>query len=269
MASNDKNILVFLEMHPVFTIEELRKYFSLPDGSREASDILMHNKRMGRIGVVKTGLYYVVRPGSTEATTQVDPFLLTAKLTNDAVLAFHTALDLLGFGHSIFNSYYYYSHRFRPAMRFRNDHFRCVLIPETLQKKSSALFGTDKLERSGVKVVVTGKERTLVDVLERPQFCGGFEEMYRSLEKMPYVQPELILEYLGLRGQKNLFARVGFFLEQHREQFHIEEAFLQTLERHKPAQPLYWDRFRKGGVLKNRWNLIVPAAVDQRKWEEF
>jgi predicted transcriptional regulator of viral defense system len=269
MASSDKNILVFLEMHPVFTIEELRKYFSHPDGGREASDILMRNKRMGRIGVVKTGLYYVVRPGSTEATTQVDPFLLTAKLSNDAVLAFHTALDVLGFGHSIFNSYYYYSHRFRPAVRFRNEHFRCVSIPETLQKKSSALFGTEKIERSGVKVVVTGKERTLVDVLERPQFCGGFEEMYRSLEKMPYIQPELILEYLSLRRQKNLFARVGFFLEQHREQLHIEESFLQQIERHKPVQPLYWDRSRKGGVLKNRWNLIVPQAVDKRTWEEF
>ena len=269
MASSDKKILVFLETHPVFTIEELRKYFSLPDGSRNASDILMHNKRMGRIGVVKTGLYYIVRPGSIDASTQVDPFLIAAKLASDAVLSFHTALDLLGFGHSIFNSYYYYSHRFRPAIRFRNDHFRCVLIPEKMQKKSSIMIGTEKLERSGIKVVVTGKERTLVDVLERPQFCGGFEEMYRSLEKMPYVQTELVLKYLTLRGQKNLFARVGFFLEQHREQFHIEESFLQTLERYKPAQPLYWDRSRKGGVLKSRWNLIVPEAVDRRKWEEF
>jgi len=269
MARGDKKILVFLETHPVFTIEELRKYFSLPDGSRDASDILLHNKRMGRIGVVKTGLYYVVRPGSTDGSTPVDPFLLTAKLAGDAVLSFHTALDLLGFGHSVFNSYYYYSHRSRPVTRFRNDHFHCVLLPEVLQKKPRAMFGTERIERSGLKVVVTGKERTLVDVLERPQYCGGFEEVYRSLEKMPYVQTELVLKYLNMRGQKNLFARVGFFLEQHREQFHIEETFLQTLERHKPVQPLYWDRSRKGGVIKNRWNLIVPEAVDLRTWEEF
>ncbi|MHB8580687.1 MAG: type IV toxin-antitoxin system AbiEi family antitoxin domain-containing protein [Ignavibacteriaceae bacterium] len=269
MASSHKKILVFLETHPVFTIRELKKYFSFSEESREASDILMHNKRMGRIGVVKTGLYYALRPGSTEETTQIDPFLLAAKLCDDAVLAFHTALDILGFGHSVFNSYYYYSHRFHPAMRFRKDHFRCVIIPEKIQRKSLNLFGTEKLERSGVKVMVTGKERTLVDVLERPQFCGGFEEMYRSLEKMPYVKTELVLEYLNVREQKNLFAHVGFFLEQHRQQFHIEESFLQTLERYKPAQPLYWDRSRKGGVFKSRWNLIVPEAVDQRKWEEF
>ena len=109
MADNDKKILIFLETHPVFTLGELRNYFSLRDGGRDASDILLHNKKMGRIGAVKAGLYFVVRPGSSEATTQVDPFLLAAKLTGDAVLAFHSALDLLGFGHSVFNSYYYYS----------------------------------------------------------------------------------------------------------------------------------------------------------------
>jgi predicted transcriptional regulator of viral defense system len=269
MASNEKKILVFLETHPVFTIEELREYFSSLGKGREVYDILWHNKRMGRIGVKKSGLYYAVRPGDKAETTQVDPFLLASKLVGDAVLAFHTALDLLGFGHSMFNSYYYYSCRLHPARRFGNDHFRCVLQPEKLQKKSEILFGTEKLERSGVKVIVTGKERTLVDVLERPQFSGGFEEMYRSIEKMPYVQTEIILNYLDLREQKNLFARAGFFLEQHREQFHIEESFLQILERNKPTQPLYWDRSRKGGVIKNRWNLIVPEVVDQHKWEEF
>ena len=269
MASNDKKILVFLETHPVFTIEEIREYFSISNGSREASDLLLNNKRMGRIGALKAGLYFVVRPGNTEKSTQVDPFLLTAKLAKDAVLAFHSALDVLGFNHSSFNSYYYYSSRPHPAILFRNDHFRCILFPEYRQNIPDEIFGIEKIERSGVKVNVTCKERTLVDALERPQFCGGFEELYRSLEKMPYIQTELIMKYLDIRKQKNLFALVGYFLEQHREQFHIEESFLQLLESNKPAQPLYWDHSRKGGIFKNRWNLIVPKAVDQRKWEEF
>jgi len=269
MASNDKKILVFLESHPVFTINEIREYYSSSNGSREASDLLLNNRRMGRIGAVKAGLYFVVRPGNTEKSTQVDPFLLTAKLANDAVLAFHSALDVLGFNHSSFNSYYYYSSRPHPAILFRKDHFRCILFPEHKQGHPDKIFGIEKIERSGVKVNVTGKERTLVDALERPKFCGGFEEMYRSLEKMPFIQTELIKEYLEIRKQKNLFALVGYFLEQHSEQFHIEESFLQLLESNKPAQPLYWDRSRKGGVFKNRWNLIVPEAVDQRKWEEF
>ena len=268
MATKDNNIPAFLENHPVFTSEELRKFLRFPEGTRKLSDIILHNKRMGRIGAVKTGLYYAVRPGSTSQSTPVDPYQLAAKLADDAVLAFHTALDLLGYGHSMFNTYYYYSSRPHPAVRFRKEHFRCVLVPQELQKRTSALFGTEKRERLGVKVVITDNERTLVDALERPQFCGGFEEMYRSLEKIPFLRPDHVLEYLELRAQKNLFARVGYFLEQHREQFQIDESVLNLMERSKPTQPLYWDRSRKGGILKRRWNLIVPEDVDNRKWEE-
>jgi predicted transcriptional regulator of viral defense system len=267
MASKQKNILAFLEDHPVFTIEELRGYFSFQNGGREASDMLLHNKRMRRIGTIKAGLYYAVRPGQKVLQAPVDPFLLTSKLASDAVLAFHSALDLLGFGHSVFNTYYYFSDRFRPARRFRHEHFRCVVTPEALRRKSAAFFGTDKVERFGLKVVVTSKERTLVEVLERPQYCGGFEEMYRCLEKMPYLQTDLVLQYLTMRQQKKLFARVGFFLEQHREQFQVEESFLQQLQSNRPSHPLYWDRTKKGGELQRRWNLIVPVAVARRQWE--
>ncbi|MGC8596218.1 MAG: type IV toxin-antitoxin system AbiEi family antitoxin domain-containing protein, partial [Candidatus Kryptoniota bacterium] len=105
--------------------------------------------------------------------------------------------------------------------------------------------------------------------LDRPQYCGGFEEMYRSLEKIPYLQFELLLGYLELRGQKKLHAAVGFFLEQHREQFHVEESFLHILERNKPSTPMYWDRSNKGGSYIRRWNLVVPKMVAERSWEEF
>ena len=269
MATDDKDIRVFFESHPVFTIDELREFYSLPESSREASDMILYNKKMGRIGRIKDGLYFVVRPGQNAQHTSVDPYLVASKLAPDVVLAFHTALDLLGFGHSVFNTYYYFSDRFRPAFRFQGGHFHGVVTPDKLQKKSKADFGTENVERLGVKLRVTWKERTLVETLERPQYCGGFEEMYRSLEKIPYIQSDVILEYLDIRQQKNLSARVGFFLEQHRDDFHVEESFLERLGQNVPEQPTYWVPSRNGGTLANRWNLIVPEAVKERRWEEF
>jgi len=119
-----------------------------------------------------------------------------------------------------------------------------------------------------VKVLVTGKERTLVDCLEKPQNCGGFEEMHRSLEKIPFINPDLLMQYLALREQKNLYSRVGFFLEQYREDLHVEETLLRNLEQNVPVQPLYWTQERKGVVLMKRWNLIVPESVRDRIWED-
>jgi len=268
-ASNEKDIFAFLENHPVFTLHELREYLGYQNGNRKVSDLILYHKKMGHIGVVKDGLYFSVRPGSNAQQTNPDPFLIASKRAGDAILAFHTALDLLGYGHSLFNTYYCFSNRFRPALRFRGDHFRCIVTPQKLQEKSQVLFGTEKVERLGLKVLTTGKERTLVEALDRPQYCGGFEEMYRSLEKIPYLQFEVLLNYLQLRKQKKLYGVVGFFLEQHRNEFNVEESFLQQLERDKTSTAVYWDRSKKGGVYVKRWNLVVPKPVIERNWEEF
>ena len=93
--------------------------------------------------------------------------------------------------------------------------------------------------------------------------------MYRSLEKIPYLQFDKLLKYLELRRKKKLYAVVGFFLEQHREEFQIEEPLLLQLERSKPLTPDYWDRTRKENAFVMRWNLVVPKAALHRTWEEF
>ena len=176
-------------------------HFSIQHGRREASDMIQHNKSMARVGMIKEGLYYAVRPGQNAQSAPVDPYLVASKLAPDAVLSFHSALDVLGYGHSVFNMYYCFSNRFRPALRFRSDHFRVVITPKKLQKKSQEFFGTEKFERLGQKLDVTGKERTLVECLEKPQNSGGFEETYRSLEKIPFIQPDVLLSYLDIREQ--------------------------------------------------------------------
>jgi predicted transcriptional regulator of viral defense system len=264
----------FVEETPVFTIRDLERVLQVDSGknvqAREAAyNFVKNRRRAGRLGVVKEGVYYVVRPGANPMTMPVDEFLVASKLAPDSVLAFHTALDVLGFGHSMFSSYYYFSKIYRRPVRFRKIVFRCVVFPEALRNEKKENFGNEKVERLGQKIVTTGKERTLVESLERPEYCGGFEEMYRSLEKMPYLQFDVLLKYLELRKRKKLYAIVGFFLEQHREDFNVDESLLHELERSKPSTPVYWDRSKKGGSLINRWNLIVPAPVVERNWEEF
>ena len=64
-------------------------------------------------------------------------------------------------------------------------------------------------------------------------------------------------------------AKVGFFLEQHRDALMVEEAHLDRLRKHVPKQPCYLERSRReSGKLVASWNLIVPPAILERAWEE-
>jgi predicted transcriptional regulator of viral defense system len=108
-----------------------------------------------------------------------------------------------------------------------------------------------------------------VDVLARPDLGGGWEEVWRSLEGVEYFDLEQVVEYALLLKSATTAAKVGFFLEQHRDALMVEEAHLDRLRKHVPKQPCYLERSRRGsGELVASWNLIVPHVVLDRSWIE-
>ena len=88
----------FFSTHPVFTREE---FAALPHKDKARSPktreaLLAYHQQQGRILRVRRGLYCVVPLGADPATCPVDAYLLAAKMTDDAVLAYHTALEFHG-----------------------------------------------------------------------------------------------------------------------------------------------------------------------------
>ncbi|WP_005035516.1 type IV toxin-antitoxin system AbiEi family antitoxin domain-containing protein [Holophaga foetida] len=128
-------------------------------------------------------------------------------------------------------------------------------------------LGVDLVDRQGMDVRVTSQARTLVDVLDRPEWSGGWEEVWRSLEELRLVDLGEVQEYLTRLNNATTAALVGFFLEQHREALHLGETELARLEPMRPKGRHYLSR-TEGGRLAKRWNLIVPEPLWRRTWEE-
>ena len=78
-----------------------------------------------------------------------------------------------------------------------------------------------------------------------------------------------MVEYVLLLENATTAAKVGFFLEQHRETLMVEDVYLKSLQQLRPLRPHYFDRARrKDGRLVKQWNLVVPSAVMERSWAE-
>lgn len=250
----------FINTHPVFTGDEFRAALG---GSRTEHTLrtqIKYYRDAGRIGQVKPGLYYRQSTGSEES--RPDKYLVGSKIAPDAVLGYHSAFEALGYAHSVSSRVYILTAFRRRPFTFQDVDYRPVAFPTLAEETANTVLGLTQVERAGEKIPVTGKERSLVDGLDRPEYMGGYEEMRRCIEKIPYLDCDILTEYLQLRNKKILFAKVGFVLERFQEEWFVDEAVLTRLESHIPQSPAYFGA-EHSGTMVNRWNLIVPDILLQ------
>ena len=261
----------FLSQHDVFTLEEL-DHFLEEKGSGKSSTrkaLLTYYRKQGRIVPVRRGLYAVVPFGSSPDSCSVDMYLVAAKMTGDAVLGYHTALEFHGKAYSIYTRLHYLTARRSLPVKFRSYEIRGVPVPQSLRAKCKEMFGVTRHKRSGVELRVTSLERTLVDVLDRPELTGSWEEIWRSLESVEFFDVEQVVEYVLLLENATTAAKVGFFLEQHKEALIVDDVHLQPLRKLRPRRPHYLIRGkRKGGRWVKEWNLMVPDEILNQSWGE-
>jgi predicted transcriptional regulator of viral defense system len=257
----------FFRTHPVFTLGDFRwsGRGTVPASSQA---LVKYHLRRGRLKLVERGLYAVVPPGTAVARFTPDPILVAAALRDDAVLGYHSALELLGLAHSVYHETYYLTATRRKDVRIGRMRVRALLHPKRLRDKHDEEYGTEVRERQGVRLRVTTAERTLVDCLATPRYAGGLEEALQSLGGLATVDVDRLLGYLDRIGQRRLYAAVGFFLEREARRLFVPPDVIARLERERPGSPTYLDRGRKGGRFLARWNLVVPRwAVDETRVE--
>jgi len=266
-----KKLNEFLSQNAVFTVAELDRFLSrIGSGNPNTrKSLLTYYHKKGRIIHVRRGIYAAIPLGSDPESYPVDPYLVAAKTTTDAVISYHTALEFYGKAYSAFTRLLYATKSKSLPFRFQSHEIRGVGVPPPLKKKGQDMFGVNTHNRSGVELRVTSLERTLVDVLNRPHLSGSWEEIWRSLESVEFFDLDQVAGYTLLLENATTAAKVGFFLEQHKETLMVDDSHLQPFLKLRPKQPHYLMRSRRGGCrwVKN-WNLMVPIEILNKSWGE-
>lgn len=249
----------FAQSSPLFTLEELGHRFGKKGPNRSVRNMLYRLKREGRVRQLTKGVY-----AGALATASVNRYCVPSKLRNDAIVAFHTALEFHGVANQVFQTVYYLSVRPRRDVAFDRVTYHCV-VPSRQLLRAHRLDFQVELSRDGVRV--TGRERSIVDCLAFLPYSGGADELDRSLAMLPSFDFDVALEYLRVLRMPWLYARAGFLLDRHAEKLFFKgksrDAFLRKL----PRGVAYLDRKRPGNRWVPTWNLMVPEtfapSIDQ------
>lgn len=265
-------IEVFFHTHPVFRYEEfarLKAEQGVNNPRAAARKALFYYTKMARLLNVRRGIYAVVPPDVSPDQITVDPYLLASKASNDSILVYHTALELHGVAYSAFEQFTFLTDQKIKPFEFRAQRFQSVAIPMVLKKSGDSNFGVEELDRQGMVIRVTNLARTFVDVLDRIELCGGWEEVVRSISNMAVLDVDTVIKYCLLLNNRILAAKVGFFLEQRQGAFSVSNDVLRPLMKKKPLTPQSLVAHeREGGQLVKKWNLILPLRILKKSWEE-
>jgi predicted transcriptional regulator of viral defense system len=271
---------VFFAWHPVFRVEELDIFLkergkALNNGSADPAKrqaLLTYHLKQGHILRLRQGLYATVPPGMDAKTYPTDSFLIASRLTPDAVLAYHTALSFLGVAHTIGEEFILLSEQqqTRP-LKYRDTLYRATSPPAALSVKDRMAVGVEERNRQGLRVRVTGWERTLVDAFDRLSLVGGWNEAWRSLETIEvYLDIDFLMDYVLLLNEATTCAKVGYFLEEHRDRFSVTQRHLDRLKAQRPRQPHYVQRNKKASLRQGlsrdfipEWNLWIPMEKSE------
>lgn len=259
----------FFETHPVFRHGEfLAAHTARGRSASTSNNLLAKHLAAGRLTRVRRGLYATVPRGVDPKKAAVDPYLIITNLTDDAAVAYHAALQFHGKVYSVWRRFHYLTCKRARPNSFRGMEFVPVQTPSALRSRLNRGGGVSETRHAGGRVRVTTLERTLVDVLDKPEKSGGWEEIWRSLEMVEFFDLDAVIKYALALGSSLTAARVGLFLEQHREPLMVDQKHLEALHSHAPTQPRYLDGSRESGKLVPRWNLVIPEYVLRRGWEE-
>jgi len=183
-------------------------------------------------------------------------------------LSHHTALELHGIAQSTFRRVTYLTLSSVKALTFHEIPFTPIRPRPHLRKSVYQTQWVDHSVRDNAEIQYTSIERTLVDVLDRPDLAGGIDEVWRSCASIGGLRFKELEEYLVLLGSSGLIARVGFYLEQRMKELAVPAGLLSRLEKKGPRSKVYFLRADKGPRrLISRWNLIVPNTLIDDSFE--
>mgnify|MGYP000692790492 CR=1 FL=1 len=142
---------------------------------------------------------------------------------------------------------------------FENEHY-FIKIVNVLEQN---FFGYIELKYGNENIYVSDIERTVIDILNRPEYAGGFQEVIMSILEIPELDFQKLYDYLKKFNKKILYHRVGYLFSSplFHEIFDVPENFLQKVKQ-KIHSVNYFTISNKSGIFRKDWNLIVPLEID-------
>ena len=242
----------------ILSVERAVELLSEP--RKQVANRLAVLSRQGWLARVRRGLYVILPLESNSAgpLTVEDPWILARELFFPCYIGGWSAAEHWGLTEQLFRSTFVVSGaspRLR-SVRFLEAEFTVVRVARM------RLAGATAIWRGAEKVMVSDRERTIVDALNAPDWVGGVRhliDMLTTYSQTPAWDLPKLLRELETCGRGAAFKRFGFILEHlwPHETKSVQRALARRTSGYIKLDP----SVRGRGTLNRRWGLWVNVSL--------
>lgn len=235
---------------PVFSVDDVNKFYNNLDSARSAIKRLMKENMVAKI---RNNMYTCIS-GETEQPV-ANRFQIACNITPTAYISHHTAMEYYGITDQVFYEVYVSS-----DTSFRDFEFDGYTYHYMVSKGNEGI--ATPAFSGGIRV--TTPERTIIDSIKDMDKIAGMEEVIQDISCMKKLQEKRLLNYLEHISNQFLYQKTGFLLSERKEQLGLSDDFFKECQRKIGKSKRYLSRDLAGGVYNDEWKLVVPQHLSEK-----
>ena len=238
----------------IFTIQDAVRVTGLKES--EIKLLLPWLEKMGWLERIEKGKYIVIPLGAEKGKFTVNELAIGSKLVKPSAIAYWSALNYHGLTEQIPTTVFV-----QTTSRKKNrelDIFGVKYKIITVNKRK--FFGLEKVWIDSsfgavFQIYVTDKEKTIVDCLDKPKYCGGIIEVAKALNNSNFDM-EKLAEYAVKIGNSGVIRRLGYLCDYLGLQMDLPKIRTRNYLLLDPTMP-------KTGKVNSKWRLIVNVDIGE------
>jgi predicted transcriptional regulator of viral defense system len=242
-----------LEDLQVVTTEDVAEYLQV---TKEHASVILHRWTLKqKAEKIRKGMYHI--KASSDSKRPPNRYIVAAKLAHDAVLCYHSALELHGVAHQVFYTVFVHSSkRFNP-FTYRNVTYRHVEL-------RAPDFDVAEFTIHGHKVKSTSLERTLLDCVHNLRFSGGWEEFYNSVNTQLKIDLiRVFTDTFHVYNSKSTYRKIGFLIDHMQDRWSLNHDLFRQMKDILKTKYLGREELKRTRLFSELLNSKYELKVDE------
>jgi len=233
----------------VFTIDEAEKVFDVERGSLRV--ILSRMEADGLVERLERGKYLVIPLSARKGGYTLNEFVIGSELVEPYAISYWSALNHHGLTEQIPSTVFVQTTSRKKERDLNVFGVRYLII----KISESKFFGVEKVWIDNVSINITDREKTIVDCLDRPEYCGGVIEVAKALNNEVYDYDRLSRYAVNMKNS-GVIRRLGFLCDYLGIPIVLSAIDSRNYLYLDPTMP-------KKGVTDRKWRLKVNISLGE------